>query len=281
MHRPGQYGAVPNVVRAYHDSLSERCERNPDRWMGEYRPLVAESRGLIADMIHADAADVVMLENASAGVNTILRHIEPPLQRGDKVLYLSCAYGMTQSVLRFLEKSVGVELVAVDMVPTEFKSSDAVMEAVDAVVAEHGGAAAFAIGCISHLSSVPACVLPVARFCAALSGVPVLVDGAHAPGNIEIDVPALGAVAYTGNLHKWMYCPKGTAFLWASPAFQRRVVPPVLSGTQVFSEDGPNLASDFEYVGTRDYTNYAAVRMGVWAYAKSCFFASRLLWSKV
>ena len=63
----------------------------------------------------------------------------------------------------------------------------------------------------------------------------------------------------TGNLHKWMYCPKGTAFLWASPEFQSRIVPPVLSGTQLFSDAGPNMASDFEYVGTRDYTNYAAV----------------------
>ena len=77
-------------------------------------------------------------------------------------------------------------------------------------------------------------------------------DGAHAPGNIEIDVSSLGAVAYTGNLHKWMYCPKGTAFLWVAPDFQKRVVPPVLSGTQIFSEDGPNVAADFEYVGTRD-----------------------------
>ena len=56
-----------------------------------------------------------------------------------------------------------------------------------------------------------------------------------------------------------MYCPKGTAFLWASPEFQARIVPPVLSGTQLFSESGPNMAADFEYVGTRDYTNYAAV----------------------
>ena len=98
-----------------------------------------------------------------------------PLERllCDKVLFLSCAYGMTQSVLRFLEQSAGIELVMVDLVPTGFASSDAVIEAVEAKVAEHGGPSAFAMGVISHLSSVPACVLPVARFCAALSGVPV------------------------------------------------------------------------------------------------------------
>ena len=213
---------------------------------------MAESRAQVAELIKAEPSDVVMVENASTGVNTILRHLEPPLAAGDKVLFLSCAYGMTQSVLRFLEQSAGIELVMVDLVPTGFASSDAVIEAVVAKVAEHGGPSAFAMGVISHLSSVPACVLPVARFCAALSGVPVFVDGAHAPGNIEIDVSSLGAVAYTGNLHKWMYCPKGTAFLWVAPEFQKRVVPPVLSGTQIFSEDGPNVAADFEYVGTRD-----------------------------
>jgi selenocysteine lyase/cysteine desulfurase len=108
-----QYGAVPKVVAASHHALSERCERNPDRWIGEYRPIVAEARGLVADLIKARSEDVVMVENASTGVNTVLRHLEPPLKRGDKVLYLSCAYGMTQSVLRFLHSSVGIELVMV------------------------------------------------------------------------------------------------------------------------------------------------------------------------
>lgn len=199
------------MVAAHHRALSERCERNPDRWLGEYRPIVAEARGLIAEQIKARGPeDVVMVENASTGVNTVLRHLEPPLAQGDKVLYLSCAYGMTQSVLRFLQNSVGIELVMVgsrpqpvrlrllrsicpptlltgtcfgggqvDLVPTEFKSSDAVIAAVTATINEHGGPGSFAMGVISHLSSVPAVVLPVARFCDALQGVPVLVDGAR------------------------------------------------------------------------------------------------------
>ena len=112
-----QYGAVPKVVAAHHRALSERCEANPDRWIGEYRPFVVEARGEIARLIRASTEDVVMVENASTGVNTVLRHLEPPLQRGDKILYLSCAYGMTQNVLRFLHESAGVELVMVRAFP--------------------------------------------------------------------------------------------------------------------------------------------------------------------
>jgi selenocysteine lyase/cysteine desulfurase len=116
---------------------------------------------------------------------------------------------MTQNVLRYLEKAVGIELVPVDMVPTGFRSADAVMAAVEAVVAAHGGPGAFAIGVVSHLSSVPAVVLPVARFCALMGDTPVLVDGAHAPGNLlPLDVPGLGCAFYAANLHKWMYTPK-------------------------------------------------------------------------
>ena len=79
------------------------------------------------------------------------------------------------------------------MLPGGLASSDAVMEAVAETIAAHGGPSAFKFGVISHISSIPAVVLPVARFCGALPGVPVLVDGAHAPGNIDqLDIPSLG-----------------------------------------------------------------------------------------
>ena len=265
-----QYGAIPRAVFEAHQALAERSHFNYDKWNGEMiGGGFLESRTLIAEAIAADVDDVVMVENASVGMNAALRCLEPPLKRGDKVIYLSTEYGMTHSVLNFLEASVGVELVMVAMEPTEYRSDDAVMSAVEAAIAEHGGAEAFAMGVISHISSQPAVVLPVARFTAALQSVPVVVDGAHAPGTIPLDVPSLGAMAYTGNLHKWYYTPKGCGFLWASPEFQKRVQPTVLS-----SESGGDYSRDpetaavgkafaerrgFTYVGTRDYTNWAAV----------------------
>ena len=262
-----QYGAIPRAVFEAHQALAERSHFNYDTWNGEMiGGGFLESRTLIAELITAEVDDVVMVENASVGMNAAVRSLEPPLKRGDKVIYLSTEYGMTHSVLNFLEASAGVVLVQVDMVPTAYHSDDAVMSAVEAAIAEHGGADAFAMGVISHISSQPAVVLPVARFCTALPGVPVVVDGAHAPGTIALDVPSLGAVAYTGNLHKWMYTPKGCGFLWASPEFQGRVQPTVLS-----SESGGDFSRatavgkpfadrrGFTYVGTRDYTNWAAV----------------------
>ena len=200
-----QYGAIPRAVFEAHQALAARSHFNYDVWNGEMiGGGFLESRQLIGELITADTRDVVMVENASMGMNAALRCLQPPLARGDKVIYLSTEYGMTHSVLNYLESAVGIVLVQVDMVPTAYQSDDAVMAAVETAIADHGGARAFAMGVISHISSQPAVVLPVARFCAALSGVPVVVDGAHAPGTIHLDVPSLGAAAYTGNLHKWM-----------------------------------------------------------------------------
>lgn len=262
-----QYGAIPRAVFDAHQALAARSHFNYDIWNGEMiGGAFLESRKLIAELISADVNDVVMVENASVGMNAALRCLQPPLAVGDKVLYLSTEYGMTHSVLNYLESSVGVVLVQVDMVPTGYRSDNAVMDAVQQTISAHGGPRAFAMGVISHISSQPAVVLPVARFCAALHGVPVVVDGAHAPGNIALDVTSLGAVLYTGNLHKWMYTPKGCGFLWASNDFQARIQPTVLS-----SESGGDYDRDtaqgcpfanrkgFTYVGTRDYTNWAAV----------------------
>lgn len=262
-----QYGAIPRSVFEAHQVLAERSHFNYDVWNGQMiGGGFLGSRELIAELIKADVRDVVMVENASMGMNVALRCLQPPLQARDKVIYLSTEYGMTHSVLNYLESTVGIELIQVDMVSTGYQSDDAVMAAVENVIADHGGANAFAMGVISHISSQPAVVLPVARFCAALPGVPVVVDGAHAPGTIDLDVPSLGAVAYTGNLHKWMYTPKGCGFLYTRDDFQPRLQPTVLS-----SESGTDYDRDtaqgkpfadrrgFTYVGTRDYTNWAAV----------------------
>ena len=194
-----------------------------------------ESRELIGELITADARDVVMVENASMGMNAALRCLQPPLARGDKVIYLSTEYGMTHSVLNYLESTVGIVLVQVDMVPTGYQSDAAVMAAVESAIAEHGGARAFAMGVISHISSQPAVVLPVARFCAALSGVPVVVDGAHAPGTIHLDVPSLGAAAYTGNLHKWM-CVRQYKCLFVVPVTLQALRTETRSSEQVHSK---------------------------------------------
>ena len=154
-----------------------------------------EAKELIAKELHIPSVDdIVLVENASSGINAVMRSF--PWRAGDKVLYLNCAYGMVQSVLRYLEKTHSIELVVVEMESTGFASSVAVIDAVAAVVKAHGGASAFRAAIISHITSVPAVILPVREFCDLLgSEVPVVVDGAHALGQLDVDVPSLGCAA--------------------------------------------------------------------------------------
>ena len=197
----GSFGVCPPSVNDNRKALLDHVETNPDAWIGHhgheksYRPLMNEAKELIARELHIPSVDdIVLVENASSGINAVMRSF--PWRAGDKVLYLNCAYGMVQSVLRYLEKTHGVELVVAEMEPTGFASPEAVLAAVAEVVEAHGGASAFRAAVISHITSVPAIILPVREFCDLLGPeVPVVVDGAHALGQLDVDVPGLHCAA--------------------------------------------------------------------------------------
>ncbi len=115
---------------------------------------------------------------------------------------------------------------------------------------------------ISHITSPTARVCPVARLTAALKarGVEVLIDGAHAPGQVPVDVAAIAPTYYTANLHKWPSCPKGTAFLWVAPVRREGFEPLALSSRAHLNRtDRDRFRCLFDYVGTDDYTGFAAV----------------------
>jgi isopenicillin-N epimerase len=238
----------------------EQVESNPDRWFrSDYRPLLAAVRGRIAKYVGADPKDLVFVENASAGCNAFLRSFGRTLTAGSKVLYMNTIYGMVKNVLNLMVEQQRVNLVEVIFSAEDLGSEAAVLARVRAAVDKEGGAAAFSLAVVSHIASVPAVLLPLVGIINLLDGVPVFVDGAHAPGQIPLDFSELravhrnaaaratraatgagaatnknrvaGAIAYTGNLHKWAYTPKGSAFLWASPEVQELIIPPVLSGS--------------------------------------------------
>jgi len=214
--------------------------------------------------------DVVLLENASAAINGILRSL--PLRRGDKVLRLSTAYGMCIYVLDWLESFIGIEQVVVRVRFPYGEDGDAglLADVAEALAAQPAGSVKVAL--FSHISSMPTLIEPVAaltRLCkshvGAGEGCVVIVDGAHAPGVIlPLDVEAIGADFYTGNLHKWCFTPKGCAFLHtaAAPAGAARDLQQEVHGVQplVISSSGkPGYVDRFAYTGTRDYTALAAI----------------------
>lgn len=260
----GSFGATPKeVIRTQNEFVLE-AESHPDHWFrSRYFEHINVSRKRVAELILAsDIDDIVLVENASAAINDILRSL--PLKKGDKVLRLSTAYDMCSEVLKWLEHTIGIEQVVVDVI-FPYTGPSRLLEDVERAMNQHG--ATIKVALFSHISSMPTLIEPIhelTKICKHTGNnfdgsCIVLIDGAHAPGVLPIDVESIGCDFYTGNLHKWTFTPKGCAFLWTKKhnGFQAEV-----SGIQpgVISSRGmPSYIDRYAYTGTRDYTAFATI----------------------
>jgi isopenicillin-N epimerase len=245
----GSFGATPRSVLAAQQRWRDIMERQPVRFMTrELPPALARARGALAGFLGADPADLVFVENATAGVNSVLRSLR--FAPGDEILVTALGYPAVQNAARFAAEQSGARLVTV-----ELKLPIGGAAAIEAAVA---GAlsARTRLAILDHVTSATACVMPVAALIAAChdAGVPVLVDGAHAPGMLALDLDRLGADFYTGNCHKWLFAPKGAAFLHSRRDRQSGLHPLVISHGL-----DKGLQAEFDWPGTRDFTAWLAV----------------------
>jgi isopenicillin-N epimerase len=225
----GSYGACPAPVFARYQELQRELERNPVAFLARrFDELTAGSRAALAAFIGARPDDLVFVPNATAGLNAVIRSLR--LEPGDEVLTTRHEYGAVTRTWEF----VGANLV--------YAEPDEVVDAI--------GPRTKAVS-VSHITSPTALVLPVAEICAAAraAGALAIVDGAHAPGQVPLDLEALGADVYAGNCHKWLCAPKGAGFLWARPEHQPWIEPLVISWGY-----GPDrtFADRHGWQGTRD-----------------------------
>jgi isopenicillin-N epimerase len=245
----GSFGAVPGVVAAAADEWRRRVESNPDRFMREILPgALRDAAGRLARWLGAEPGDLVFVDNATAGVTTILRGLD--IAAGDEILTTTHAYGAVRQAIRYVAARTGARLVEAD-VPFPV-ADDTEIEA--AVTARFTSRTRLLV--IDHISSPTALIFPVERLCAAARarGIKVLIDGAHAPGQIALDIPAVGADWYVGNCHKWLLAPKGCAFLWARREAQAGLHP--LSISHAYEE---GFTAEFDWTGTRDFAPWLAV----------------------
>jgi len=238
----GSYGAVPHDVRLEQDRWRARIEKNPTGFFqDEYPPLMRAGAERVARRLGGEAADWVFCENATAAVNGVLQSLD--LGPGDEILTTSHAYGAVAKAMALTIERRGATLSVADVPPLPANAD----EVADAIAAQLGPRTRILV--IDHITSATALVFPVRRITerARAAGVPVLVDGAHAPGQIALDVPALGADWYTGNAHKWLFAPRGCGILWTHPRRQGSTRPAVLShGTD------RGYTAAFDWIGTRD-----------------------------
>ena len=268
----GSYGACPKEVFADYQHWQLELERNPVAFLGRHSAaLLAHARARLACSLGADPADLVFVPNTTTGVNTVAQSLH--LQAGDEVLATDHEYGACDATWRHVCARSGAVYRRVE-IALPFDAESFVERLMAAVTPRTR--VVFA----SHVTSTTALIFPVAALCAAARsrGLTTLVDGAHAPGYLELDLAALGADYYTGNCHKWLCAPKGAAFLHARPERQAALHASVVSWGYVAEaltaagqgEPGGHTGLDgyvgfsllerrLQWQGTRDIAAYLAV----------------------
>jgi len=251
----GSFGACPKPILALQTELREQMEAEPVQFLWRrYEERLEPVRGQLARFLGARSKDLAFVTNATTGVNAVLRSLK--LRRGDELLTTNHDYNACHNVLIGATRRAGAKLVAA-RVPFPLRSSDEVVEAVMRAVSPR---TRFAM--IDHITSDTALVFPIARIIRELEarGVDSLVDGAHAPGSIPLDLKALRPAAYAGNLHKWVCAPKGAAFLWVREDRQADLQPAVISHGNNRPRPGYTAFQDrFDWPGTFDSTAWLCI----------------------
>ena len=251
----GSFGACPRPVFEAYQSWQLELERQPVEFLGRrFTDLMRASRESLASFVGADADELVYVPNATTGLNIVARSL--PLQEGDEVLATDHEYGALDRTWRFICQKRGAHYIR-QPVPIPVESAEHVIGAIWAGVTPRTR-----VLFVSHITSPTAIVFPVAELVrrAREAGLITVVDGAHAPGQIPLDLRTLGADFYSGNCHKWMMSAKGSAFLYARREMQPLVEPLVVSWGWESEKPGPSrFIDEQEWQGTRDMAAYLSV----------------------
>jgi isopenicillin-N epimerase len=245
----GSFGATPRCVLDAAREWQRQMEADPSTFFRrDLHGLLRCAADRVAGFLGGRGEDWAFVENATSGLNAIIATLA--LAPGDELLCLSQVYGAIGNALRHHAGRCGARLVTIE-VPVPFADPAPLLEAITAAIGPRTR-----LACFDHITSAGAVVLPIAEMAALCRerGVPVAVDGAHAPGQIALDVPALGVDWYVGNLHKWAFAAKGTAVIWCRPERQRALHPTAISHAL-----GHGFTAEFDYTGTRDNSAWLAV----------------------
>ncbi len=244
----GSFGAAPRVVLAAQRDWQRQLEAQPSRFMRAVLPqALRQAADRLAAFVGADGKDIAFVDNATTGCNAVLRSLR--LQPNDEIIVLAHGYGAVRNTVRFVCERAGAHMVEA-AVPFPRPDTDTIVRNIAARLTDRTRLAV-----VDHITSGSALVLPLARIVTVCheANVPVLVDGAHGPAQVTLNLRELGADWYAGNCHKWLCAPKGSAFLHAAPERQQDLHPTTIS--HGFAK---GFLQEFDWTGTRDPSAYLA-----------------------
>ena len=253
----GSFGACPRPVFERYQAWQRELERQPVEFLGRrLRDLLAEARQALATYLGADTEEVVYVPNVTTALNVVARSL--PLESGDEILTTDHEYGALERTWTFVGEYRGARLVTRSL-PRPMDDSQAVVDAIWAGVTPRTR-----VLFLSHITSPTAVILPIAPLIqrARAAGIWTVIDGAHAVGQIDLNLHELGVDFYGGNCHKWLSSAKGAGFLYARAERQDLIQPLVVSwGWRPRDDDGWStpFVSQIQRQATHDVSAYLSV----------------------
>lgn len=251
----GSYGACPRPVFEAYQNWQRELEAQPVEFLGRrVKPLLAEARAALGDYLGTNGDNLAFVPNVTVGMNAIVRSL--PFGSGDEVLSTDHEYGAVVRTWRYYTDRRDASFVP-QPIPLPLTTREAFVEQLWSGVTSRTK-----IITLSHITSATALRFPIEEICrrARESGIITVIDGAHAPGQIDLDLEAIGADFYTGNCHKWLSAPKGAGFIYARPDRQALLDPLIISWGWQAEQPGPSPFVDhFGWSGTDDPSAYLSV----------------------
>ena len=247
----GSFGACPKPIFNERARWQREIEKQPVAFIEDRASdLLDWSRKELSSFVGCHKDDLVYFPNPTTAMNMVIRSLD--LGPGDEVLSSNHEYGAVEKTWRFISKKRGFLYNAID-IPIPFSDDDFLSRLKSSVNKRTK------VIFLSHITSPTAIRFPIEEICrwAREKGILTIIDGAHAPAQINLDLRSLGANIYTGACHKWMLCPKGVSFLYCERSIQNQLLPLVVSwGWESDSPSGSNFLDHHQYQGTNDISAY-------------------------
>jgi selenocysteine lyase/cysteine desulfurase len=249
----GSYGAVPRRVGEYQMNILRQAELNSQKYMSSVRGMVDDTLKDLATYFHANREDIVLVEGSTTGANAVLRSIR--WKKGDVIMYLNVEYGMIKRAVEFIvDTHEGIKVLECNItIPTNGSQ-------ILAMVQNCFSKQKVTLAIFDHVSSFPTMILPIAKLIqmARSHGAIVMVDGAHALGQVPVNLTALDPDFYFSSAHKWLCSTKGSAFLYVKKIHQHYMHPTVISH---WYKQG--FQTEFRFIGSRDYSSFLALKEAI------------------